>query len=207
MSAGQGSPMGDDAYLQAALADVQRVLGAPIHRLLVSVIQTKFLWLTTGRIVWARTKDLRHALFWVVPGRAPAHLNGPDGLSHLSEMLTSSTGPLPHGLSPLLLGEAVRQLTFDPRGVVGTPEYLRSLGPGIQHWLKSADPADQRLFEAQCAGPRLQVQDDGAWSLELECFNVGGGVERWQIGGDARQISRAESVLAVPDGTFRWPMA
>jgi hypothetical protein len=197
----------DEAIVRAAKEQIEKILGAPIRRVFASVVETKFPWLRTGRVVWARTPGWKQALLWVVPEREPMQLNGPDGLSYLSEMLVDSTGPLPGGLPPLRLAETIRQLTYDPRGVVASPDYLGRLGSGITDWLKHDTPVDRRLFEEQFTEPVLQCHDGGSWSLEFHCFNVAGGVEQWHADGDAGRILRAARSPRVADGTFRWPMA
>lgn len=199
--------MDEDAIVQEILDDAAAALGIPADEIVAAVIDESFPWLKEGHLVWARTPNFQHAIYWIPPSGAPLRLNGSDPLPVLSKLLVANTGALPGGLTPVQLGQAVRCLTFEPRGEIATPEFLQRLGPYLQRWLRPDNAANRKLFADQCTGAVLTSPMPGRWTLEFNCFNVRGGVELWMVEGDATAVLTAAKTEKLPKGTFFWPMA
>lgn len=185
----------------------EAILATPASKLTIQVIETKFRWVREGRVVWARTRDMRSAMFHVVLGRPPVYLGGPDALARLSELLVTSTGPLPHGLSPVLYAEAIRQLTFEPRGQIASLAFLAGVTPYLADWLHEDDAPSRARFAAACVDPTLEDRGGGQFALTFHAFDVEGGVERWVVTGDATRFLAVTRAMLLPQGTFRWPAA
>lgn len=201
-----GVVMDDEDYIDAVADDCERILKMPFDDLVISLVETKYPWLKSGRVVWARTPEWKQALFWVLPDEKPMHLNGPRGLSYVSRMLVESTGPLPQSLPPTRLAETIRQLTYDPRGQVGSRDFLARVRSYIKNWLVDDNAASQTLFEEQCEDPVIHT-DKETWTLTFRCLNVQGGVELWTVKGTSSRIQEAVNIPIHPTGTFAWPMA
>lgn len=199
--------MDERASIQAVTPLAEAILGTKAKDLMIQIVETKLRWIKQGRIVWARARDLRSAMFWVVNGRAPVYLGGPDALDRVSELIVASTGPLPHGLSPLALSEAIRQLTFDPRGQIGSNAFLTAVEPHLGDWLHEDDAPSRARFASLSTDPTIDDLGRGRFLLTFNAFNVKGGVERWEVEGDASKLIGATRTTAAPDDTFRWPAA
>jgi hypothetical protein len=183
-----------------------KILGVPTEDIIFGEIRSAFPWLKSGEIIWARNVDFQSVLFWVAAGAEPVRLNGPDGLKALSGLLHTHVGPLPTGLPAAQLAAAFRQLTIEPRGFVGSREFLQRQEPYLKAWLKSDSPAERRRFRELAPDPLLETSEsDETWSLTFNYFNPEGGVEHWKVKGDRVNILNAAKRPAARDGTYRWP--
>jgi len=199
--------MNEDKYIRPAVIKASSILGGSRADLITANISTKFHWLREGAIVWVRTRDFKHAMFWVKEDLEPVVLNGDDRLAALSRLLATNVGSLPDSLTAADLAHAIRQLGYDPRGLLASPELLERIGDSLDVWLKKDDAYDRQLFISACFGPVLRAEGEHGWELEFNFFNVKGGVEAWKVEGDHAAIHGAESTMLLPDHTFFWPMA
>jgi hypothetical protein len=199
--------MNEDKHIRPAVTKASSILGASRSDLIASVVSSKFPWLREGAIVWVRTRDFKHCMFWVKDDLEPVLLNGDDRLAALSRLLVTNVGSLPDSLEADVLAQAIRQLGYDPRGLLASPELLERIGDTLDVWLKNKDASDRQLFISACSGPVLRAEGDHGWELEFNFFNVKGGVEAWKVAGDHAAIHSAESTMLLPDHTFFWPMA
>ncbi len=139
-------------------------------------------------------------------GRAPPFaLGGPSGLSNLSTLLIRERSAIPGGLDACELAEAIRRLFVAPRGLVGEPSMLDEMPiPASEVWC-DGDPEEQRRSRGRmCLAPVLH-EHAGAWELRFFFWNPAGGVELWNVAGDASHIVSVREDIAAPDGSFRWP--
>ncbi len=199
--------MTEDKHVRPAVTKASSILGVSRGNLLASVVSSKFPWLREGAIVWVRTQDFKHCMFWVKDDLEAVVLNGDDRLVAISRLLVASVGSLPDDLKAEDLAHAIRQLGYDPRGLLASPELLERIGDTLDVWLKNKDASDRQLFISACADPVLRAAGDHGWELEFNFFNVEGGVEAWKVAGDHAAIHSAESTMLLPDHTFFWPMA
>ena len=137
----------------------------------------------------------------------PVLLNGEGRLVALSTLFVTSVGSLPDNLTVAELAQGIRQLGYDPRGLLASPEMVEKIGDSLEVWLKNDDAADRQLFLSACSGPVLRTSGEHGWELSFNFFNVKGGVEAWKVEGDHAAIHAAESAALLPDHTFFWPMA
>ncbi|MFS8071359.1 MAG: hypothetical protein ACMG6S_33735 [Byssovorax sp.] len=199
--------MNEDNYIRLAATRASSLLGVPRGELITGVVSAKFPWLHEGEIVWSRTPDFRHCMFWIVDGEEPLLLNGKDWTSAVSKVLVASVGSLPDDLSAASLAQAIRQLGHDPRGLLAGKELVERVGDSLENWLKKDDAHDRQLFLDANKDTVLRAEGEHGWELEFNYFNVKGGVEAYRVTGDHAAIQSADRTELLPDHTFFWPMA
>ena len=199
--------MNEEKYIRLAATRASSLLGVPRSELITAVVSAKFPWLHEGEIVWSRTPDFRHGMFWIDEGEEPLLLNGKDWTSAVSKVLVTNMGSLPDDLSAAALAQAIRQLGHDPRGLLAGRELVERVGDSLENWLKKDDAHDRQLFLDANTDPVLRADGEHGWELEFNYFNVKGGVEAWKVTGDHAAIQSADKRELLPDHTFFWPMA
>jgi hypothetical protein len=199
--------MNEDKYTRPAAAKASSLLGVGRSELLTAVVSAKFPWLHVGEIVWSRTRDFRHCMFWLQDEAEPLLLNGEDGAKAVSRVLVANVGSLPGDLSAATLAQAIRQLMHDPRGLLAGNELVERVGDDLEVWLKKDDAHDRQLFLEANRDPVLRTEGEHGWELDFNYFNVKGGVEVWRVTGDHAEIQSADRKELLPDHTFFWPMA
>jgi len=199
--------MNEEKCIRLASAKASTLLGVSRGELLTGVVSAKFPWLHEGEIVWSRTPDFRHCMFWIREDEEPVLLDGKDRMSAISSVLVANVGSLPDNLPAETLALAIRQLGEDPRGLLAGKAFLKRFGddPGVL--LKSDDaPSRQVLLDAS-TDPVLRSVGDHGWELDFRFFTPKGGVEAWKVEGDHAAIHRMDCAVYLPDHTFFWPMA
>lgn len=199
--------MNEEKYIRQAATRASSLLGVPRGELITAIVSAKFPWLHEGEIVWSRTPDFRHCMFWIEAGKEPLLLNGKDWMSAVSQVLVASVGSLPDELSAATLAQAIRQLGHDPRGLLAGKELVARVGDSLENWLKKDDARERQLFLDANTDPVLRAEGEHGWELEFNYFNVKGGVEAWNVTGDHAAIQSADRTEHLPDHTFFWPMA
>jgi hypothetical protein len=199
--------MNEDKYTRLAASKASSLLGVGRSQLITSVVSAKFPWLREGEIVWSRTPDFRHCMFWIKDGEEPLLLNGKDWMSAVSKVLVANVGSLPDELSAATLAQAIRQLGHDPRGLLAGKQLVERVKDSLAIWLKQDDAYNRQLFLDANKDPVLRGEGDHGWELEFNFFNVNGGVEAWKVTGDHAAIESADRTALLPDHTFFWPMA
>lgn len=199
--------MNEDKYTRPVALKASSLLGVGRGELLTAVVSAKFPWLHVGEIVWSRTPDFRHGMFWVEGEKEPLLLNGKDSTSAVSKVLVANVGSLPGDLSAATLAQAIRQLTYEPRGLLAGKELVERVGDDLEVWLKKDDALDRQLFLDANKDPVLRTEGEHGWELDFNYFNVKGGVEAWKVTGDHAEIQSIERKDLLPDHTFFWPMA
>jgi hypothetical protein len=199
--------MNEEECIRLAAAKASTLLGVGRGDLITGVVSSKFPWLREGEIVWSRTLDFKHCMFWIKDDEEPVLLNGKDRMSAISSVLVANVGSLPDNLSAETLALAVRQLGQDPRGLLGGHQLLERFDDSLEIWLKSDDAHDRQLFLDANTDPVLRSVGDHGWELDFNFFTPKGGVEAWKVEGDHAAIQRMESTARLPDHTFFWPMA
>ncbi|MEO5726729.1 MAG: hypothetical protein ABI134_31320 [Byssovorax sp.] len=199
--------MNEDKYTRLAATRASSLLGVGRGELITGVVSAKFPWLQEGEILWSRTPDFRHCMFWIVDDEEPLLLNGKDWTSAVSKVLVANVGSLPDDLSAATLAQAIRQLGHDPRGLLAGKELVERVGDSLAIWLKKDDAHDRQLFLDANRDPVLRADGGHGWELEFNYFNVKGGVEAWSVTGDHAAIQSADRKELLPDHTFFWPMA
>lgn len=200
--------MNEDKHTRAAAAKASSLLGVGRSEIVATDVSAKFPWLREGAIIWARTRDFKqHCMFWAREDAPLVQLDGKDRLEALSQLLVANVGSLPGNLGAAELAQAIRQLGFEPRGLLAQPELIEDIGDSLGTWLQTDDAHNRQLFHDACTPPVLRAAGDHGWELEFNFFNVRGGVEAWKAAGDHAAIHSAESTELLPDHTFFWPMA
>ena len=199
--------MNEEKYIRQAATRASSLLGVPRGELITAIVSAKFPWLREGEIVWSRTPDFRHCMFWIKDGEEPLLLNGKDWMSAVSKVLVANVGSLPGDLSADLLAQAIRQLGHDPRGLLAGKKLVERVKDSLAIWLKKDDAHDRQLFLDANVDPVLRSEGEHGWELDFNFFNVDGGVEAWKVSGDHAAIQSADRTVLLPDHTFFWPMA
>ena len=177
--------------------------------LLVEEVTAQYPWVRRHSLYLgsSRSRTGRGATLTVArSGQAPPlALGGQSGLSALSALLVRERAAIPGGLTAGELAEAIRRLSVAPRGLVGGPETLdESLIPASESFCDGDKAEQERLRERMCQAPELQ-EHAGSWELRFFFWNPAGGVELWNVAGDASRIVSMRKDCAAPNGSFHWP--
>lgn len=195
---------------QDILVVASGLLGVQAKDVFIEDISPRFPWLTRYHAYWGQThEDRRNIVILVGESRTPLVTTTEAGLKVLSIVLMTERGNIPDGLGATALAEAIRKLTVSPQGLVASRSLLTSDNPSPDSWLRAeaGSPEHQlQAFRKLCTDPKLQVDSrSGSWRLEFLYFNEHGGVEQWDVKGDAHAIARASQAFAATNGTFNWP--
>lgn len=199
--------MNEEKCIRLAAARTSALLGVGRGELVTAVVSAKFPWVNAGEIVWSRTANFKHCMFWIKPDEELVLLNGEDRMSALSSLFDATIGSLPGSLPADALASAIRQLGEDPRGLLAGHELLERVEDSLSIWLKKDDAEDRQLFIDASTDPVLRAEGEHGWRLDFRFFTPKGGVEAWTVEGDHASIQRMDRVDHLPEHTFFWPMA
>jgi hypothetical protein len=199
--------MNEEKCIRLAAARASTRMGVGRGELMTAVVTAKFPWVREGEIVWSRTANFKHSMFWIKPDEELVLLNGKDRMSALSSLFDASIGSLPGDLPADTLAQAIRQLGEDPRGLLAGHELLERVNDSLSVWLKKDDAHDRQLFIDANTDAVLRAEGDHGWRLDFKFFTPKGGVEAWKVEGDHASIQVMECADYLPEHTFFWPMA
>lgn len=122
--------------------------------------------------------------------------------ANMGGLLVDEGVTLPAGLD---LPWTARALLAGLGGWVASPAFWEQERDAMAMWASKRPKDGPRLFQDLCREPDLAQRPDGTWTYEYRYFNLSGGVETWTLEGDARELSRAEATMALPNGTWFVP--
>jgi hypothetical protein len=125
-------------------------------------------------------------------------------LRALNGLLQREGVRLPGAMKPEALAGTLRSLLLGPGGFVGSAAFWDREKGRLPMWTDRSPSGGPELFRRHCRDPRLQHSDRG-WTLEFSYFTPQGGVEAWDVAGDAERVLQATVTPAVPNGTFQFP--
>jgi hypothetical protein len=193
---------------QTAALAASRTWQCPVEDIVTDDLTDRYPWAHRHCmvLVWRRG----HGLMFVAVdrlGRAvpfPGQSNPLLNLDALNGLLQRVGVSLPGDMEPELLARTVRNLLIGPGGFVGSSAFWEREQESLRFWTKPSPLEGPELFRRHCRDPRLQHSGRG-WALEFSYFTPQGGVEAWEVAGDAEQILQATVTPAVPNGTFLFP--
>ncbi len=195
------------ATAEQILEHAAQLLGVSTKDVWAEEITQKFPWLKNHQILWIMSRDRRSVVF-ALRDKSPLIVTnrGTNRLEALSSLIRDEAGGI-HQLSATERAEAVRRLTEDPRGQLGSAALLQRKSPPHSAWNKSGSRDGERILRQYCVDPTLAADpaNKNKWTLRFFWFNPSGGVEEWNVAGTRDAIDSAGATAVVPDGTLNWP--
>jgi hypothetical protein len=193
---------------QTAALAASRTWQCPVDEIVTDDLTDRFPWAHRHSVVlvWRRG----HGVMFVAVdrlGRAvpfPGQSNPLLNLDALNGLLQRVGVSLPGDMEPEVLGRTVRNLLVGPSGFVGSPAFWEREKESLRFWTKRSPLEGPELFRRCCRDPWLH-RSDRDWTLQFYFFNTRGGVESWNVSGDALRIRTATYTSAAPDRTFMLP--
>jgi hypothetical protein len=193
---------------QTAALAASRTWQCPLAQILTDDLTNLFPWAHQHALVLVGQPGKRNMIVAVdrngKPFPFPNQTNPLVNLGVVNGLLQREGVRLPEAMQPETLADTLRSLLRGPGGFVGSSRFWDQEKGHLRMWTGRSSAGGPELFRRHCRDPRLQHSDRG-WTLEFSYFTPQGGVEAWEVAGDAERILQAIVTPAVPNKTFLVP--
>jgi hypothetical protein len=193
---------------EAAASAASLTWQCPLAHILADDLTDLFPWARQHALVLVGQPGKRNMFVAVdrngKPFPFPNQTNPLVNLGVLNGLLQRERVRLPGAMQPEALADTLRSLLRGPGGFVGSAAFWDREKGRLPMWTHRSPAGGPELFLRHCRDPRLQHSDRG-WTLEFSYFTPQGGVETWEVAGDAERVLEATVTPAVPNRTFLFP--